>query len=158
MSNLSAKPGTFFCDHCDPKFRFASEKELCDHLWLDHMACGHCGRVFETFELKKQHDTEAHNRCAVCYRFFVSSAELKQHRETHQVEPSIIQSPVVEPSVVHPLPAKPEPIPSLQRASKQLYQWTWKYARKYISAVRPSIGRKSPHEMRNHPSHSSYTD
>ncbi|KLO81054.1 uncharacterized protein LW93_4625 [Fusarium fujikuroi] len=122
MSNLSAKPGTFFCDHCDPKVRFSSEKELCDHLWLDHMACGHCGRVFETFELKKQHDTEAHNRCAACYRFFVSSAELKQHRETHQVEPSIIQSPVVEPSVVHPLPAKPEPIPSLQRASKQLYQ------------------------------------
>ncbi|KAI1061106.1 hypothetical protein LB506_011764 [Fusarium annulatum] len=82
MSNLSAKPGTFFCDHCDPKVRFESEKELCDHLWLDHIACGHCGQVFETFELKKQHDAEAHNRCAVCYRFFVSSAELKQFPST----------------------------------------------------------------------------
>ncbi|KAF4439434.1 zinc finger protein [Fusarium acutatum] len=61
MSSLSAKPGTFFCDHCDPKIRFGSEKELCDHLWLEHMACGPCGQVFETAELKKKHDAEAHN-------------------------------------------------------------------------------------------------
>ncbi|KAF4498906.1 zinc finger protein [Fusarium agapanthi] len=122
MSGLPVKPGTFLCDHCDPKLRFGSEKELCDHLWLDHMACGPCGQVFETAALKKKHDAEAHNRCAVCYRFFKSSAELKQHCETHQVESSVIESPVVEPSVVHPLPVKPEPIPDLQRASKQLYR------------------------------------
>ncbi|KAF5563825.1 zinc finger protein [Fusarium napiforme] len=123
----SGKPGTFFCDLCDPKVRLGTEKELCDHLWLDHMVCGPCGQVFETAELKKKHDAKAHNRCTVCYRFFVSIAELKQHCETHKVEPRVIKSPVVEhsiiePSVVHPLPVKPEPIPSLQRASKQLYR------------------------------------
>ncbi|KAF5971172.1 zinc finger BTB domain-containing protein [Fusarium bulbicola] len=132
MSGLPVKPGTFLCDHCDPKVLFESEKELCTHLWLDHMACGPCGQVFETAVLKKKHDAEAHNRCAVCYRFFKSSAELKQHRGAHQVEPSVIEPPVVEPPVVepsiveplvvHPLPAKPEPTPNLQRASKQLYR------------------------------------
>ncbi|KAF5690206.1 zinc finger BTB domain-containing protein [Fusarium denticulatum] len=132
ISGTSGKPGTFFCDLCDPKVRLGTEKELCDHLWLDHMVCGPCGQVFETVELRKKHDAKVHNRCTVCYRVFVSSAELKQHRETHKVEPRVIEPPVVEPSViepsviepsvVHPLPVKPEPIPSLQRASKQLYR------------------------------------
>ncbi|EWG36125.1 hypothetical protein FVEG_00275 [Fusarium verticillioides 7600] len=127
ISGTSGKPGTFFCDFCDPKVRLGTEKELCGHLWLDHMVCGPCGQMFETAELKKKHDAKAHNRCTVCYRFFVSIAELKQHRETHKVEPCVIKSPVVEPSIiepsiVHPLPVKPEPIPSLQRASKQLYR------------------------------------
>ncbi|KAF5604872.1 NUDIX domain-containing protein [Fusarium pseudocircinatum] len=102
MSGLPVKSGTFLCDHCDPKVRFGSEKELCDHLWLDHMACGPCGQVFKTAALKKKHDAEAHNRCALCYRFFKSSAELKQHRETHNVEPRVVESPVVEPSVYDP--------------------------------------------------------
>ncbi|KAL9574145.1 hypothetical protein ACKAV7_001660 [Fusarium commune] len=110
MSGISVKPGTYFCDHCDPKVLLGSEKELCDHLWLEHMACGPCGQVFETVQLKKQHDAEAHNRCAVCYRFFVSSRELIKHYETH----------IVEPSVAVPAPAKTEPI--LQRASRQLYR------------------------------------
>jgi hypothetical protein len=42
------------------------------------MVCGPCGQVFETAELKKKHDVKAHNRCSVCYRFFVSTAELQQ--------------------------------------------------------------------------------
>ncbi|KAF5609080.1 zinc finger protein [Fusarium subglutinans] len=122
ISGLSGKPGQFFCDLCDPKVRLGSEKELCEHLWLDHTACGPCGQLFETLELKKKHDAAAHNRCAVCYRFFVSNAELKQHRKTHAVEPPVIEPPVVKPAIVHPLPVKPEPIPNLQCASKQLYQ------------------------------------
>ncbi|KAF5984972.1 zinc finger protein [Fusarium coicis] len=127
ISGTSGKPGAFFCDLCDPKVRLGTEKELFDHLWLDHMVRGPCGQVFETAELKKKHDAKAHNRCSICYRFFVSTAELKQHRETHKVEPCVIKSPVVEPSItepsiIHPLPVKPQPIPSLQRASKQLYR------------------------------------
>ncbi|KAH7180475.1 hypothetical protein DER46DRAFT_567103 [Fusarium sp. MPI-SDFR-AT-0072] len=65
MSGISVKPGTYFCDHCDPKVLLGSEKELCDHLWLEHMACGPCGQVFETVQLKKQHDAEAHNSRAL---------------------------------------------------------------------------------------------
>ncbi|KAI1030955.1 hypothetical protein LB504_000244 [Fusarium proliferatum] len=128
MSNLSAKPGTFFCDHCDPKVRFASEKELCDHLWLDHMACGHCGRVFETFELKKQHDTEAHNRCAVCYRFFVSM-NMEIRKEVHisrgvlvlaervptkrEIIPVTRVTPTTRPVIFAPYPPRPTfaPVP-----------------------------------------------
>ncbi|KAI1047309.1 hypothetical protein LB505_008055 [Fusarium chuoi] len=122
MSGISVKPGTYICDHCDPKVPFGTEKELCDHLWLEHMACGPCGRTFKSAELRKQHDAELHNRCGVCYRFFMTSEELTgvsalhpilmwkfannplQHRETHVVKP-----PVVEPPVQIPPPVKREP-------------------------------------------------
>ncbi|KAH7269250.1 uncharacterized protein BKA55DRAFT_682340 [Fusarium redolens] len=106
ISGTPVKPGTYLCDHCDPKVPFGTEKELCDHLWLEHMACGPCGRTFKSVEHRKQHDAELHYRCALCYRFFMSSVELYEHRETHVVRP-----PVVDPPVEVPAPVKREPTP-----------------------------------------------
>ncbi|KAF5646593.1 zinc finger and BTB domain protein [Fusarium sp. NRRL 25303] len=106
MTGTSAKSGTFICNSCDPKVPFGIEKEYCDHMWLEHLTCGPCGRVFVSAELRKQHDAELHHRCGVCYRFFKSAEELTEHRETHVVKP-----PVVEPPVQIPPPVNREPTP-----------------------------------------------
>lgn len=78
MTSTSAKSGTFICNSCDPKVPFGIEKEYCDHMWLKHLTCGPCGRVFVSAELRKQHDAELHHRCGVCYRFFKSAEELTE--------------------------------------------------------------------------------
>ncbi|KAF5662411.1 zinc finger BTB domain-containing protein [Fusarium circinatum] len=128
MSGTSAQSGTFICNYCDPEVPFGIEKELCDHVWLEHMACGPCGRKFATVELRKQHDAELHHRCGVCYRFFKSGEELLeasdwspillwkftnkslQHRETHVVKPPVVEPPV---QISPPAPVKREATPPL---------------------------------------------
>ncbi|KAF5628803.1 zinc finger protein [Fusarium sp. NRRL 52700] len=107
MSGTSAKSRTFLCDYCDPKVPFGIEKELCDHVWLEHKACGPCGRVFTTVELRKQHDAELHHRCGVCYRFFKSGEELTEHRETHVVKPPAVEPPVKREATPPPPPLSP---------------------------------------------------
>ncbi|TVY70469.1 Zinc finger and BTB domain-containing protein 17 [Fusarium oxysporum f. sp. cubense] len=112
MSGISLKPGMYICDHCDPKVPFGTEKEFCDHLWLEHVACGPCGRTFKSVELRKQHDAELHHRCGVCYRFFISSGELTEHRETHVVKPPVVEQPVHVPAPVKREPTPPPTIPA----------------------------------------------
>ncbi|KAM5526068.1 hypothetical protein FOXYSP1_02112 [Fusarium oxysporum f. sp. phaseoli] len=138
MSGISLKPGMYICDHCDPKVPFGTEKEFCDHLWLEHVACGPCGRTFKSVELRKQHDAELHHRCGVCYRFFISSGELTEHRETHVVKPPVVEPPVHVPALVKREPTPPPTIPAPIPAKIEMPQEV------HISRVAPVVAERVP--------------
>ncbi|EMT61146.1 Zinc finger and BTB domain-containing protein 17 [Fusarium odoratissimum] len=136
ISGISLKPGMYICDHCDPKVPFGTEKEFCDHLWLEHVACGPCGRTFKS--LRKQHDAELHHRCGVCYRFFISSGELTEHRETHVVKPPVVEQPVHVPAPVKREPTPPPPIPAPIQVKIEMRQEV------PISRVAPVVAERVP--------------
>ncbi|EXA51535.1 hypothetical protein NW760_006683 [Fusarium oxysporum] len=138
MSGISLKPGMYICDHCDPKVPFGTEKEFCDHLWLEQVSCGPCGRTFKSVELRKQHDAELHHRCGVCYRFFISSGELTEHHETHVVKPPVVEPPVHVPALVKREPTPPPTIPAPIPAKIEMPQEV------HISRVAPVVAERVP--------------
>ena len=81
-SHLTNSSSHHICQLCPEGWDFRELEEWQDHMTEEHCYCWICHEQFATDWALKRHDSDVHNMCEQCGRYFESISNLKQVSQT----------------------------------------------------------------------------